>query len=123
MVSNKVEYIVFRMSIVLISKVDEMVLEIRSVNPASEAIVETEVDSVLLISELVTLEIIEVDFSKGVEVDETGVLFLGVVEINDVVSEVSSEVDTDPVVSDFDVDLVIEETISVSKVEVSNKGT
>ena len=123
MVSNKVEYIVFRMSIVLISKVDEMVLEIRSVNPASEAIVETEVDSVLLISELVTLEIIEVDFSKGVEVDDTGVLFLGVVEINDVVSEVSSEVDTDPVVSDFDVDLVIEETISVSKVEVSNKGT
>ena len=123
MVSNKVEYIVFRMSIVLISKVDEMVLEIRSVNPASEAIVETEVDSVLLISELVTLEIIEVDFSKGVEVDETGVLFLGVVEINDVVSEVSSEVDNDPVVSDFDVDLVIEETISVSKVEVSNKGT
>ena len=123
MVSNKVEYIVFRMSIVLISKVDEMVLEIRSVNPASEAIVETEVDSVLLISELVTLEIIEVDFSKGVEVDDNGVLFLGVVEINDVVSEVSSEVDTDPVVSDFDVDLVIEETISVSKVEVSNKGT
>ena len=123
MVSNKAEYIVFRMSIVLISKVDEMVLEIRSVNPASEAIVETEVDSVLLISELVTLEIIEVDFSKGVEVDDTGVLFLGVVEINDVVSEVSSEVDTDPVVSDFDVDLVIEETISVSKVEVSNKGT
>ena len=123
MVSNKVEYIVFRMSIVLISKVDEMVLEIRSVNPASEAIVETEVDSVLLISELVTLEIIEVDFSKGVEVDDTGVLFLGVVEINDVVSEVSSEVDTDPVVSDFDVDLVLEETISVSKVEVSNKGT
>ena len=123
MVSNKVEYIVFRMSIVLISKVDEMVLEIRSVNPASEAIVETEVDSVLLISELVTLEIIEVDFSKGVEVDDTGVLFLDVVEINDVVSEVSSEVDTDPVVSDFDVDLVIEETISVSKVEVSNKGT
>ena len=96
MVSNKVEYIVFRMSIVLISKVDEMVLEIRSVNPASEAIVETEVDSVLLISELVTLEIIEVDFSKGVEVDDTGVLFLGEVEINDVVSEVSSEVDTDP---------------------------
>ena len=123
MVSNKVEYIVFRMSIVLISKVDEMVLEIRSVNPASEAIVETEVNSVLLISELVTLEIIEVDFSKGVEVDDTGVLFPGVVEINDVVSEVSSEVDTDPVVSDFDVDLVIEETISVSKVEVSNKGT
>ena len=123
MVSNKVEYIVFRMSIVLISKVDEMVLEIRSVNPTSEAIVETEVDSVLLISELVTLEIIEVDFSKGVEVDDTGVLFLGVVEINDVVSEVSSEVDNDPVVSDFDVDLVIEETISVSKVEVSNKGT
>ena len=123
MVSNKVEYIVFRMSIVLISKVDEMVLEIRSVNPASEAIVETEVDSVLLISELVTLEIIEVDFSKGVEVDDTGVLFLGEVEINDVVSEVSSEVDTDPVVSDFDVDLVVEETISVSKVEVSNKGT
>ena len=123
MVSNKVEYIVFRMSIVLISKVDEMVLEIRSVNPASEAIVETEVDSVLLISELVTLEIIEVDFSKGVEVDETGVLFLGVVEMNDVVSEVSSEVDNDPVVSDFDVDLVIEETISVSRVEVSNKGT
>ena len=123
MVSNKVEYIVFRMSIVLISKVDEMVPEIRSVNPASEAIVETEVDSVLLISELVTLEIIEVDFSKGVEVDDTGVLFLGVVEINDVVSEVSSEVDTDPVVSDFDVDLVIEETISVSKVEISNKGT
>ena len=123
MVSNKVEYIVFRMSIVLISKVDEMVLEIRSVNPASEAIVETEVDSVLLISVLVTLEIIEVDFSKGVEVDDTGVLFPGVVEINDVVSEVSSEVDTDPVVSDFDVDLVIEETISVSKVEVSNKGT
>ena len=123
MVSNKAEYIVFRMSIVLISKVDEMVLEIRSVNPASEAIVETEVDSVLLISELVTLEIIEVDFSKGVEVDDTGVLFLGEVEINDVVSEVSSEVDTDPVVSDFDVDLVIEETISVSKVEVSNKGT
>ena len=123
MVSNKVEYIVFRMSIVLISKVDEMVLEIRSVNPASEAIVETEVDSVLLISELVTLEIIEVDFSKGVEVDDTGVLFLDVVEINDVVSEVSSEVDTDPVVSDFDVDLVIEETISVSKVEVSIKGT
>ena len=123
MVSNKVEYIVFRMSIVPISKVDEMVLEIRSVNPASEAIVETEVDSVLLISELVTLEIIEVDFSKGVEVDDTGVLFLGVVEINDVVSEVSSEVDTDPVVSDFDVDLVVEETISVSKVEVSNKGT
>ena len=96
MVSNKVEYIVFRMSIVLISKVDEMVLEIRSVNPASEAIVETEVDSVLLISELVTLEIIEVDFSKGVVVDDTGVLFLGEVEINDVVSEVSSEVDTDP---------------------------
>ena len=123
MVSNKVEYIVFRMSIVPISKVDEMVLEIRSVNPASEAIGETEVDSVLLISELVTLEIIEVDFSKGVEVDDTGVLFLGVVEINDVVSEVSSEVDTDPVVSDFDVDLVVEETISVSKVEVSNKGT
>ena len=123
MVSNKVEYIVFRMSIVLISKVDEMVLEIRSVNPASEAIVETEVDSVLLISELVTLEKIEVDFSKGVEVDDTGILFLGVVEINDFVSEVSSEVDTDPVVSDFDVDLVVEETISVSKVEVSNKGT
>ena len=123
MVSNKVEYIVFRMSIVLISKVDEMVLEIRSVNPASEAIVETEVDSVLLISELVTLEIIEVDFSKGVEVDDTSVLFLGVVEIDDVVSEVLSEVDNDPVVSDFDVDLVIEETISVSKVEVSNKGT
>ena len=122
MVSNKVEYIVFRMSIVLISKVDEMVLEIRSVNPASEAIVETEVDSVLLISELVTLEIIEVDFSKGVVVDNTGVL-LGVVEINDVVSEVSSEVDTDPVVSDFDVDLVVKETISVSKVELSNKGT
>ena len=99
MVSNKVEYIVFRMSIVLISKVDEMVLEIRSVKPGSEVLVITWFDFV------VVFETIEVVSSVGIDV----------FAIEEVVSEISSEVETYTVVSDFDVEsLVIEETISTN---------
>ena len=102
MVSNKVEYIVLRMSIVLVSKVVEMVLEMRFVDPASEVFVVTGFDFV------VAVEIIEVDSSVGVDV----------VAIEEIFSEILF------VVLDFNVAfLVVEETMSVSTVEVSINGS